>query len=127
MTRAVKPPALFIRRQAGKHPVADAGGARLAGGASLRLRRDDDARRASPFLVPLDRHPDRLALIVDPLDESTVTEGRSPGVLICLRRPSIRPSSAMSFSSASVRSAVAPVMLKARAISRLPILPDARR
>ena len=58
---------LGVGREAGEHAVADARRARLAA-PRLRLRRDDDARRGSPFLVPFDRHADRLALVVDAFD-----------------------------------------------------------
>ena len=62
MTRAVKPPVSGsgVRRASTRSPIPGARAPR-----AFAFRRDDDARGVAPFLVPLDRNADRLALVVD--------------------------------------------------------------
>ena len=64
---------------------------------ALSLRRDDDARRRAPFLVPFDGDADRLALVVDALDRKHGDGGEVAGPVQALFRLSISPSSARSF------------------------------
>ena len=126
MTRARKPPVSPSReiRASTRSPMPGVADARPP----LRSACDDQIRGAvARFLVPLGRHADRLALVVDALDRQHRHGGkvaRPTDVLPARRRSARHPPCRAA--AASARSVPPPEMPKARAISRLPALPGLR-
>ena len=83
----------------------------------------EDFGRRSVFAVPFGGRGEEIAVAVAANTSARTITGKTPGLcrLLCLR--SMAPSASSSFNMRFSAILASPLMLKARAISRLPILP----